>query len=60
MLRIEIKDVNGAIVGVFNAEQKNFSTGSRGFFASGKMDVEGKKHQCGFNIIEVGSKPAKA
>lgn len=60
MLTIEVKDINGAVIGVFTAEAKTFSTGSRGFNATGKVLIEGKKHQCGFNITEIGSKPAKA
>jgi len=57
MLTIEIRDVNGQVLGVFRATPKKFSTGSVGFHATGKMVVNGKSHQCNFLLTEIGSKP---
>ena len=39
------------------AERKEFKTGSRGFYAGGKVFIEGKKYQVSLSIVEVGSKP---
>jgi hypothetical protein len=57
MIVIEIRDVNGTVLATFSAEARTFKTGSRGFHASGKAVINGKKHQVGCNVIEVGSKP---
>jgi len=38
---------------------KLFSSGSRGFNATGKVAIGGKDHQLGFNLIEIGSKPVE-
>jgi hypothetical protein len=38
--------------------KKTFSTGSRGYNATGKFnDGEGKRFQISFNLIELGTKP---
>lgn len=36
---------------------KPFSTGSIGYTVSGKVMINGKKHQFTGNLVEVGSKP---
>lgn len=39
---------------------KEFKTGSRGFFASGKFTAkDGRRYQLVVNIVEIGSKPVK-
>lgn len=48
-------NVNGQTI---LASAKTFSTGSRGFFATGKVvGPDGKRYQCTFNLVEIGSKP---
>jgi len=43
------------------AVEKTFSTGSRGYYGAGKIEIAGKRYQIGVNIVEIGSKPdAKA
>lgn len=37
-------------------EPKNFKTGSRGFGAYGKIEVDGKRYQLSVSVTEVGSK----
>jgi hypothetical protein len=37
--------------------QKNFSTGSRGFHTFGKMQVGDKNYQVNIQLVEIGSKP---
>lgn len=41
----------------FILNEKNFSTGSRGFHTQGKMEYNGKKYQVNLMLIEIGSKP---
>jgi hypothetical protein len=36
---------------------KQFSTGSTGFYGSGKLDIDGKRHQVMVQAVEIGSKP---
>ncbi len=40
------------------AIEKTFSTGSRGYYGAGKIEIAGKRYQVGVNIVEIGSKPA--
>ena len=43
---------------ILDFKEKTFSTGSRGYFAWGKVtDVEGKRFQVTMNIVEIGSRP---
>lgn len=35
-----------------------FKTGSVGYTVSGKVMIDGKKHQFSGNLVEIGSKPA--
>jgi len=58
MLSLEIKDVNGVVVCQMTVPARFFKTGSRGYGLSGKVIIDGKKHQLGLNIVEVGSKDA--
>lgn len=37
--------------------KKEFKTGSRGYYANGKVMINGKSYQVGCNIVEIGSKP---
>ena len=39
------------------ATEKTFSTGSRGYYGSGKVEIAGKRYQVSINIVEIGSKP---
>jgi hypothetical protein len=39
------------------AVEKTFSTGSRGYYGTGKIEIAGKRYQIGVNIVEIGSKP---
>lgn len=41
----------------FIMDKKDFKTGSKGFYASGKMVVAGKKYQVNIQAVEIGSKP---
>ena len=41
----------------FILNAKTFSTGSKGFNASGKLPVGDKNYQVSVNCVEIGSKP---
>ncbi len=38
---------------------KEFSTGSKGYFAQGKFEVKGKRYQVQIQAVEIGSKKKK-
>ena len=41
----------------FLLEKKDFKTGSKGYYALGKMMAGGKKYQVSIQCVEIGSKP---
>ncbi|NLE05950.1 MAG: hypothetical protein GX638_14285 [Crenarchaeota archaeon] len=41
----------------FIIDKKDFKTGSRGFYGTGKMVAGGKKYQISIQAVEIGSKP---
>ena len=51
--------MDGNTVGMLLANAKTFSTGSKGFFGTGKIQVGEKKYQCQIQMVEIGSKPTK-
>lgn len=59
-LRLSITDNDGVSWGEMIAEAKEFKTGSKGFYAQGKVNnlKSGLKYSIGCNIILSGSKPA--
>ncbi|HZY40956.1 MAG TPA: hypothetical protein VFF59_03050 [Anaerolineae bacterium] len=56
---IELKTDAGQLIGLMTVPPKDFKTGSKGFFASGKVEIEGKRYQAQIQLVEIGSKPAK-
>jgi len=34
-----------------------YASGSVGYFLSGKVEIDGKRHQVSGNVVEIGSKP---
>jgi hypothetical protein len=58
-LALEVRDSSGRSWGVMPATPKNFSTGSTGFYTSGKVtnpDNPAARYQCGFALTLIGSK----
>jgi hypothetical protein len=53
IVTIELKGVKQ----VFVLNKKDFKTGSRGYHATGKMQVGDKRYQCNILVVEIGSKP---
>lgn len=52
----EIKSDTGQVITVMTVPPKEFKTGSRGFFANGKVEIDGKKYQVQIQLVEIGSK----
>lgn len=58
VIAVELK-VDGKVVGMLVANEKNFKTGSRGFHGQGKIEIDGKRYQTQVQLVEIGSKPAE-
>jgi hypothetical protein len=58
-LIVEIKNEQGRIWGTITATEKQFSSGSVGFYANGKIENPDshERYQLGANITLIGSKP---
>jgi hypothetical protein len=57
-LMVEFKTASGEVWGTLSAAGKEFKTGSKGFYANGKIKnpKNGSAYQVGTNIILIGSK----
>ena len=56
----EIKTSDGKVIGTLALPEKVFKTGSRGFYANGKIEIEGKRYQAQIQLVEIGSKPEES
>lgn len=54
---VEFKTDSGKPIGTMTAPSKDFKTGSKGFYANGKLEIEGKRYQVQVQLVEIGSKP---
>jgi hypothetical protein len=52
----ELKSIDGQSLAAFVVAPKEFKTGSRGYYANGKAEFEGKRYQVQIQIVEIGSK----
>jgi hypothetical protein len=52
----ELKTDDGKLLGVFTLPPKDFKTGSKGFYANGKVELDGKRYQTQIQLVEIGSK----
>jgi hypothetical protein len=52
----ELKDEKGAVLTTLIVDPKEFKTGSRGFYANKKAEIDGKRYQIQIQIVEIGSK----
>ena len=57
-LIVELKTATNQMVGVMTAAAKEFKTGSRGFYANQKVEIDGKRYQVQVQLVEIGSKKA--
>ncbi len=55
-LLAEIKTETGQSLVTFVVNPKEFKTGSRGYYANGKAEIEGKRYQIQIQLVEIGSK----
>lgn len=58
IIEVTLKDGSGRVLGVMAASEKQFKTGSRGFYANGKVEIDGKRYQTQIQLVEIGSKAA--
>jgi hypothetical protein len=56
MLSVELKE-NDKVVATLAAPEKQFKTGSRGYFGMAKIQIGEKRYQVQVQIVEIGSKP---
>jgi hypothetical protein len=54
---IEMKSDDGKALGTMTAPPKDFKTGSKGYYANGKLEIDGKRYQVQVQFVEIGSKP---
>ena len=54
----ELKSDDGKTLGIMTVAPKNFKTGSRGYYANGKLELDGKRYQLQIQMVEIGSKTA--
>ena len=52
----DLKTDSDQRVAIMNVLPKEFKTGSRGFYANQKIEIDGKRYQIQVQIVEIGSK----
>jgi len=52
----ELKDETGKTLGLISLPPKQFKTGSGGFYANTKVEVDGKRYQVQVQMVDIGSK----
>ena len=52
----EFRSDDGRTLGTLSAPPKQFKTGSRGYYANGKIEIDGKRYQVQLQLVEIGSK----
>lgn len=55
-LDVIIKDEQGETIGKLVMNEKQFRTGSKGFYAQGKMSIGERRYQVQCQMVEIGSK----
>jgi len=56
----ELKSDDGKTLGTLTVAAKCFKTGSRGFYANTKIEIDGKRYQTQIQLVEIGSKAGTA
>jgi len=56
MVRIEVYEGSNKVADI-SLPEKKFRTGSIGYWASQKLEINGKRYQGQFQLVEIGSKP---
>jgi hypothetical protein len=52
----ELKTDDGKTLALLTLPPKEFKTGSRGYYANGKAEIDGKRYQIQIQLVEIGSK----
>ncbi|MGH2523325.1 MAG: hypothetical protein ACRDH2_12550 [Anaerolineales bacterium] len=52
----ELKTDDGKLLGVLTLPPKEFKTGSKGYYANAKLEIDGKRYQTQIQLVEIGSK----
>ncbi len=52
----ELKTSTGELLSVIQVNPKDFKTGSKGYYANAKTEIDGKKYQIQVQLVEIGSK----
>ncbi len=52
----ELKKNSGELLAVLTLPPKEFKTGSKGFYANTKTEIDGKRYQVQIQLVEIGSK----
>jgi hypothetical protein len=52
----ELKSENNQLLSVLTVTPKDFKTGSKGFYANQKIEIDGKRYQLQIQLVEIGSK----
>jgi hypothetical protein len=52
----ELKLNTGELITVISIPPKEFKTGSKGFYANAKTEIDGKRYQVQIQLVEIGSK----
>jgi hypothetical protein len=60
IITAEIKSGDGTLLSVMALPPKEFKTGSKGYYANGKMELDGKRYQVQIQMVEIGSKSQTA
>ena len=56
LILAELKTDQGQLITVLTLPPKEFKTGSKGFYANGKTEIDGKRYQVQILFVEIGSK----
>ena len=59
LITAELKTANGETISVLTLPARVFKTGSRGFYANKKVEIDGKRYQVQIQAVEIGSKVNK-
>ena len=55
----ELKSDSSQMLAVLSVTPKEFKTGSQGYYANQKIEIDGKRYQVQIQLVEIGSKNAK-
>ena len=58
-VKVQILVDGKPITGVDTSAERKFKTGSKGFYATGKIAIGSKTYQVSCPVVEIGSKPSK-